>query len=64
VIKVNVDMTGRFLSARIIPVFQVYNGGVRVDPDKRVIRKIRELTAMDFPESVIDISDDGEIKYK
>ncbi|NLN30588.1 MAG: CapA family protein [Bacteroidales bacterium] len=64
VIKVNVDMTGRFLSARIIPVFQIYHGGVRVDPDKRVIRKIRDLTAMDFPESVIDISDDGEINYK
>ncbi len=64
VIKVNVDVTGKFLSARIIPVFQIYNGGVRVDPDKRVIRKIQELTAMDFPESVIDISDDGEIKYK
>lgn len=64
VIKVNVDVTGKFLSARIIPVFQIYNGGVRVDPDKRVIRKIQELTAMDFPDSVIDISDNGEIKYK
>lgn len=64
VIILNINTSGKFLSGRIIPVFQVYNGGVRVDPEKRVIRKIKELTSADFPESVINISDNGEITYK
>lgn len=64
VIKLNVDTRGKFLSGTIIPVYQIYYGGVKVDPDKRVIRKIRELTEQDFPESVIDLSENGEITYK
>jgi len=63
-LKLNVDTHGKFLSGRIIPVFQLYYGGVKVDPEKRVIKKIRELTEQDFPESVIDISENGEISYK
>jgi len=63
-IKVNVDTSGKFLSGRIIPVYQVYRGGVKVDPEKRVIRKIKDLTASDFPDAVIAIHDNGEILYK
>jgi hypothetical protein len=63
VIKLNVDTTGKFISGRIIPVFQTYNG-VRIDQEKRVIRKIQDLTATDFPDAVIKISDSGEITYK
>jgi len=62
--KIKVDTCGKFLSGRIIPVFQIYHGGVRVDPENRVINKIRELTGQDFPESVINILDNGEISYK
>lgn len=64
VITLNVDTRGKFLSGRIIPVYQIYYGGVKVDPEKRVIKKIRELTEQDFPESIIDISENGEISYK
>lgn len=64
VIKLNVDTSGKFLSGRIIPVYQSYSGGVRIDPAKRVIQKIRDLTSADFPESVIMINDNGEISYK
>jgi hypothetical protein len=64
VIKVSVDTTGRFISGRIIPVFQEYSGGVRIDPDKRVIRKIIDLTEADFPDAVITITDNGKILYK
>jgi hypothetical protein len=63
VIRLNVDTTGKFISGRIIPVFQTYNG-VRVDQEKRVIRKIQDLTATDFPDALIKISDSGEITYK
>jgi hypothetical protein len=63
-IKIFVDEHGRFLSGRIIPGFQSRPEGVRIDPEKRVIRKIRELTAADFPQNVVDISENGYISYK
>ena len=63
-IKLNVDEKGKFLSGTVIPVFQTRPEGVRTDPAKRVIRKIIELTNLDFPDSLITISDEGEIKYK
>jgi hypothetical protein len=64
VIRLHVDSEGRFISGKIIPVYQAYGEGVRVDPSGRVIAKIRELTMLDFPESVINISEEGEINYK
>jgi len=64
VLKLNINNTGRFISGRIIPVYQAGTGGVRIDPERRVISKIRELTTADIPESVINISDDGKIQYK
>jgi len=64
-IRINVDTSGKFLSGRIIPVYQSYSSsGVRIDPDKRVIQKIRELTSADFPDAVIVIDENGEISYK
>ncbi len=64
VIRLNVDTKGRFISGKIIPVYQTYGEGVRVDPSGRAIAKIRELTTLDFPESPINISEEGEINYK
>ncbi|MCU0472535.1 MAG: CapA family protein [Bacteroidales bacterium] len=64
VIKLNIDCNGKFLYGRIIPVFQTKTEGVRIDPEKRVIRKIQDLTALDFPNGVIRISDNGDINYK
>jgi hypothetical protein len=64
VMKLNVDTEGRFRSGRIIPVFQTYGLGVRIDPEGRVIRKIKDLVELDFPESVITISESGIISYK
>ena len=64
VIKLNLDYNGKFLYGRIIPVFQTKTEGVRIDPEKRAIRKIQDLTALDFPDGVIKISDNGDINYK
>jgi poly-gamma-glutamate capsule biosynthesis protein CapA/YwtB (metallophosphatase superfamily) len=64
IIKVKVDSLGRFLSGKIIPGYQSYaTSGVKIDPDKKAIFKIRNLTETDFPESVIKISDNGDITY-
>jgi hypothetical protein len=64
IVKLNVDLSGKFLSGRIIPVYQPWPGGVRYDPEGRVIKKIRGLITADFPDSVIDVSVKGEITYK
>jgi hypothetical protein len=64
VIKLNVDPVGRFLSGKIIPVFQTWDKGVRIDPGKRVIKKVQELTAADFPDTSVTITDNGDIIYK
>jgi hypothetical protein len=64
ILNISVDTTGKFLTGRIIPVYQPWPGGVEIDESMRVIHKIRELMAADFPETMITISDNGEITYK
>jgi hypothetical protein len=64
IIKINVDQSGKFLSGRIIPVYQTWPGGVNYDYDRRVINKIRDLMAADFPDETINLSVNGEISYK
>jgi hypothetical protein len=64
IVRINVNRSGRFLSGRIIPVCQLWPGGVKLDDNKRVIGKIRELLAVDFPDASIVLSDSGEISYK
>ena len=64
IVKINVDTSGRFLSGRIIPVFQSWLWGVKIDENKRVINKIQELMDVDFPDAVITVSDNGKISYK
>jgi poly-gamma-glutamate capsule biosynthesis protein CapA/YwtB (metallophosphatase superfamily) len=63
IMKVYVNRTGEFLKAQIIPTYQSYTEGVQPDPDKRVIRLIRELKEKDFPESPLQIDDNGLIIY-
>jgi hypothetical protein len=64
VIKLKVDRRGKFLTGRIIPVYQGLDGLVRIDSLCRAIIKIKELVSLDFGDSEADISDDGKIFYK
>ncbi len=59
IMKVFVAPDGRFLKAEIIPVMQPGRGGVKLDPAGRVISKLRELNAIDFPEVPLLIGKDG-----
>ena len=61
VIKVYVDREGSFLSGQVVAVYQPGEGGPRVDPGKRAIQKLIELTGIDFPEQNLTISPDGLI---
>lgn len=58
-IKTWISADGSFEKARIIPVYQPGEGGSRIDPNKRAIYQVRELSAADFPESPLKIDDDG-----
>ncbi len=64
IIRVVTDRKGRFLYGKIIPIFQPWPGGVKIDPLGKVIEKIRDLTREDFPDAMVDISDNGDITYK
>jgi poly-gamma-glutamate capsule biosynthesis protein CapA/YwtB (metallophosphatase superfamily) len=63
IIKVFTDRMGNFFKAEITPTYQTYATGVRIDPEKQVIKKIIELTKKDFPDSPTHIGDNGIITY-
>jgi len=61
IFRVQTDKEGAFLKAEIIPTYQQRFKGTFVDPQKRVIKVIQDLTKADFPETKLHISDDGII---
>ena len=63
IIKIHTDHRGAFLKGMIIPVVQEGQGGPKIDPEGRAIRKIRELTEKDFPEAPLTIEETGIITY-
>lgn len=63
IIKVLTNSEGKFLQAKITPIIQKGSGVPKIDPAKRVISRIQELTKKDFPESKIKIDDSGIITY-
>jgi hypothetical protein len=64
IVKITVNTDGKFLSGRLIPICQPWPGGVRYDSSRQVIYKIRELDEKDFPDEVINVSENGQISYK
>ena len=64
ILEVCVNRTGNFVSAQIHPVVQSWGNGPRIDPQRRVIREIQELTAADFPDTPLKIADDGAVTRK
>jgi hypothetical protein len=63
-VKTWLSPDGSFLKAQIIPVHQPGEGGARLDPEKRAISLLQNLTKADFPESPVIIQDDGWIFEK
>ncbi len=61
IIKVFADTTGRFIEAKIIPIYQEGEGIPKPDPEMRAVNKIRVLTALDFPDQQLIIEDSGLI---
>jgi poly-gamma-glutamate capsule biosynthesis protein CapA/YwtB (metallophosphatase superfamily) len=63
IVKIYTDQKGKFFRGTIIPTYQTYESGVKIDAGKRVIRIIRELSEKDFPESPVRVDDNGLITY-
>jgi poly-gamma-glutamate capsule biosynthesis protein CapA/YwtB (metallophosphatase superfamily) len=63
IIKVYTDPAGAFYKAKITPINQTPMSPVSIDERGRVIKRIRELTIEDFPETLITIDDNGWVKY-
>jgi hypothetical protein len=63
IIKVFANAKGGFLKAEITPTYQIARDRVKIDTDKRVIKKIQDLTKKDFPEAPVRIDDKGLITY-
>lgn len=63
IINVHTTATGEFIKALVTPIIQIRPGGPRIDPQRRVIKKLQELTKKDFPEVPISIDDNGVITY-
>jgi hypothetical protein len=62
IMRVYTDKTGKFYKAQIIPTYQIKSVPTAVDPQKRVLQIIRDLTKADFPECKISIDDEGWVR--
>lgn len=59
IIRVYTDKTGKFYKAQILSTYQLKYQPPQIDPDKRVLNIIRDLTKTDFPELKINIDESG-----
>ncbi len=64
ILKVFVDKSGKFDSAKIFATRQTYYSPVKNDSKNRVIKEMQKLTSKDFPETNLVIKDDGTVVKK
>jgi poly-gamma-glutamate capsule biosynthesis protein CapA/YwtB (metallophosphatase superfamily) len=62
IVIANVDGYGRFIDGRLESNIQIRPGGPQPDARSRALRRIRELTELDFPAGSLRIGDDGSLK--
>ncbi len=61
ILKVHVDDRGQFVHGKLTAIYQQKTHGPKVDYDNKAIIKVRELTKQDFPDTKLEIYDDGTI---
>ncbi len=64
IVKLEINKAGEFLNGEIVPIYQQKTHGPKVDPQKRAIKTIIDLSKTDFPESPLVISADGKMVKK
>ncbi len=63
-IDIFVNKKGQFVKGKIHSFIQDYGSGISIDSSRRAALLIRKLSAEDFPDSSLEISEDGSIKLK
>ena len=64
IVKIYTNETGHFLRGEIISAIQPDKKGPVIDSKHSAAKEIKRLTALDFPESCLEISDTGSIERK
>ena len=64
VLLVDISPEGEFRGGRIVPSIQPYGVGPKIDTTGTVLREIQTLSRVDFPESMLVITDDGELSVR
>ena len=60
-LKVKLNKKGEFLSGNIVAFRQTHENGLKRDTLNHVVKRIKLLTEKDFPDSGLEIGDDGTI---
>lgn len=63
-LRVRLSVGGEFLGGEIISARQTTRTGPRLDAERAVVNEIRMLSKLDFPESQLEILDDGTLRVK
>lgn len=61
VLKVTLTAEGEFVEGELIATHMYDNGLPKVDPQRRGLQLVREVTALDFPETGARFTDEGRI---
>ncbi len=64
IVKVHTTKEGKFLKGEIISTYQTKYQPPKIDSQKRVLKKIQDLTKQDIPEVNLKIGDDGIVTKK
>ena len=64
ILTVELDGEGRFLQGQITSALQVRPYGPTLDPEHRAAKLMAELTRADFPDSMLLISAEGQVRLK
>jgi poly-gamma-glutamate capsule biosynthesis protein CapA/YwtB (metallophosphatase superfamily) len=61
ILLATLDDEGRFVSGKLESTIQIRPAGPAIDPERRVVRLLRELTAAAFPDGTLEIAEDGTL---
>jgi hypothetical protein len=64
IVKLYVDKNGKFVKGEIFSIVQLGEGGVTLDESRQALKEIQRLTKIDFPETNLNIFDNGEVQLK
>jgi poly-gamma-glutamate capsule biosynthesis protein CapA/YwtB (metallophosphatase superfamily) len=61
ILQVTLDDDGKFVAGKIEPTTQIRPAGPAIDPEKKVITLMRDLTVAAFPDGPLTIAEDGAL---